>query len=272
MLDGKEQYLDPGERYCTFGMLHWKHTITQGLRQTDHGTELAQTPSVGYKETTLCAPQTYTSSPMASLHGTLRIVMTGNRALYWRQRALSTDEAEIKKEFEEKIQRKVPPGVEVKTDHFLALTEYDKTFMAAMDVSGSMGTATSKRVFMPATFFEAGSKPLFVHEKRTVPVDLDYPYQVQDSVTIHLPKSLTVESAPKDAQIPLPKNALYQAVFKQKPETLETGRLFILANALYSVDEYAALKDFFQKVNAKDQEQAVLQPAAATAAPNGGAK
>lgn len=268
-LDGKEQYLDPGQRYCPFGDLHWKHTLTEGLRQTEHGTALEQTPSTGYKSTTVLRSADLQLDSDGKVKGIVRITMTGSRALYWRQRALSTDEAEIKKEFEEGLQSEVPAGIEVKTDHVLSLAEYDKVLMAVLNVSGSMGTATSKRVFMPTMFFEAGSKPLFVHEKRTVPVDLDYPYQMQDTVTIHLPKAFAVESTPKDAQIPLPKNALYQAAFKQQPDTLKASRLFILANPLFTVDEYASLKDFFQKVNAKDQEQAVLQPAA-SAAPSGG--
>jgi len=269
-LDGKETFLDPGERYCPFGELHWKHAQTQGLRQADHGAEIAQTPSLGYKSTTVLRTADLYIEGDGKVHGSIRIVMTGGEALYWRQRALRTDEAEIKKEFEEKIQREVPPGVEVKTNHFLGLNEYQKSLMAAMDVTGSMGTATSKRVFMPTTFFEAGSKPLFVHEKRTVPIDLEYPYQVQDKVTLHLPKGFTVESAPKDAQIPLPKDAIYQATFKQSPETLEATRVFVLATSIYGVEDYPALKDFFQKVNAKDQEQAVLQPTAAT--PAGGTR
>jgi hypothetical protein len=82
---------------------------------------------------------------------------------------------------------------------------------------------------------------------------------------------MAVESAPKDAQIPLPENALYQAAFKQQPDTLVAGRLFVLGNVLYRVDEYGKLKDFYQKVNAKDQEQAVLHPAA-VAASSGGAQ
>ena len=52
-LTARRMFLDPGERYCTFGELHWKHTQTQGLRQTDHGTEIAQTPATGYKSTTV---------------------------------------------------------------------------------------------------------------------------------------------------------------------------------------------------------------------------
>ncbi len=267
VLDGKEVFLDPGERYCKFGELHWKHTQTQGLRQADHGTEIAQTPATGYKETTVLRTADLFVDADGKVHGNLRVVMTGSKALRWRQIALRSDEAQIKKEFEEEIQQQVPPGIEVKTDHILGLAEYDKTLMAVLGVTGSMGTATPKRVFMPATFFEAGSKPLFVHEKRTVPIDLEYPYQVQDTVTLHLPKNFTVESTPKDAQIPLPKDALYQATFKQGADTLEAKRVFILATSIYGVEDYSAVKDFFQKVNAKDQEQAVLQPAAV---PSGG--
>jgi hypothetical protein len=126
-----------------------------------------------------------------------------------------------------------------------------------------MGTATSKRVFLPATFFEAGSKPVFVHDKRTLPVDLDYSYAVRDTVVVHLPPSFALESVPKDADIPLPKNAVYQATFKQSEGKLEATRLFVLANSLYTAAEYPALKEFYQKVNAKDQEQAILEAAPA---------
>ena len=148
-LDGKEQYFDPGERYCSFGQLDWKHTMTEGLRQTDHGAELGGTPSPGYKTTTILRAADLHLDPDGKVHGSLRFTLTGNAALHWRQRALSTDEDAVKKEFEESVQSKLPAGVEVKTNHFLGLTDYDKTLMAAMDVSGSMGTATSKRVFLP---------------------------------------------------------------------------------------------------------------------------
>ena len=266
-LDGKELFLDPGERYCPFGDLHWKHTRTGGLRQTEHGTEIVQTPAPGYKTTTVLRTADLYVDANGKVHGNLRITMTGSEALRWRQRALSTDEEAIKKDFEDHIETSVPPGIEVKTNHFLGLADYDKPFMVVLSVSGTSWTATARRMFMPATFFEAGSKPLFVEQTRTVPVELDYPYQVQDNVTFHLPKTLAVESAPKDAQIPLSKNAAYQATFKQEPGTLESGRAFVLAVSFFSVEEYPAMKDFFQKVNAKDQEQAVLQPAAA---PSGG--
>ncbi len=92
------------------------------------------------------------------------------------------------------------PGIEVKVEHFLGLTEWDKTFMCVLNVSGSMGTATGKRVFVPATFFEATSHPLFALDKRTMPIDLDYPLAAQDTVSIKLPATFDIESLPKDAE------------------------------------------------------------------------
>lgn len=267
-VDGKEQYFDPGQRYCPFGQLHWKHTVTQGLRQTDHGPEIASTSGPGAKSTQILRSAFLELAPNGALKGQIRINMTGSEALKWRQIALESDAEEAGKEFQNYIQQLVPRGVEVKMGHFLALEDYENVLMTVLDVSGSMGTATSKRVFLPTMFFEGGSKPLFVHDKRTLPVDLKYPYMMQDQVSITLPKELAVESLPKDADIPLPQGAAYSAKYKQSGQTLTMTRLMILASAFYAADAYPPLKDFYQKVSSKDQEQAVLHPGPA----NEGAK
>jgi hypothetical protein len=34
-VDGKERAFDPGERYATYGTLHWRHSLVGGLRQLD---------------------------------------------------------------------------------------------------------------------------------------------------------------------------------------------------------------------------------------------
>ncbi len=45
-LDGKEVFLDPGQKMCPFGTLHWKHMLARGFRQTDKTTVIANTPSL----------------------------------------------------------------------------------------------------------------------------------------------------------------------------------------------------------------------------------
>ena len=47
-VDGKEQYFDPGSRYCPYQHLAWKHTQAGSLRQIDSGTALVQTPGEPY--------------------------------------------------------------------------------------------------------------------------------------------------------------------------------------------------------------------------------
>lgn len=150
---GKEMYFDPGQRYCEYGKLHWMHTQMIGFRQTDHGPAQVTTPSPGYMDNIVLRDAALTMGPDGKIEGTIRINMKGAEALRWRQEALRSDEEEAKKSFEAELQNRVPDGVRVRMNHFVALTDSTMDLMAVADVSGSMGTATGKRVFLPAAFF-----------------------------------------------------------------------------------------------------------------------
>jgi Domain of Unknown Function with PDB structure (DUF3857)/Transglutaminase-like superfamily len=258
-VDGKDLYFDPGERYATFGELHWKHSATQGIRQADKGTAIFETPTPAYKETTIVRNADLAMESNGTVTGSIRVIFTGSRALHWRQRALRTDEDALKQEFQEQVQTEVPAGIQVKFDHFLGLTDWQTNLQGVLKVTGSMGTVTARRVFVPATFFETNSHPLFALGKRTLPVDLDYPYGGQDNVTIRVPPTFTIESLPKDAEITFPQNAFYRAKFSQDSSIMKNVRVFVIGNVVFGAEEYPALKDFYQKVNAKDKEPAVLQ-------------
>ena len=264
-VNGKEMFFDPGQRYCEFGKLHWKHTIAQGVRQLDNGTDIAESQSLGYNDTQIMRIGELKLDSDGKLTGVLRLRYTGSEALRWRQHILRNDEEQAKKDFEEELQSDMPAGITVKTNHFIDTTDFDQSLMIIVDVSGSMGTATGKRLFLPGTFFESNAKPLFVHEKRENPVDLHFPYIVKDNLTLTLPAGFTIESVPKDAQIPLPKFADYAAKYKGTDKAYVYGRVMAVANTLYEKDEYPQLKEFFAKTNTQDQQQAVLHVEAAGA-------
>ncbi|MGB6870607.1 MAG: DUF3857 domain-containing protein [Acidobacteriaceae bacterium] len=270
---GKEMYFDPGERYCEFGELHWRHTQVQGMRQTDKGPVLAVTPGSRYADNRVVRIAELQLGADGSLKGVIRIAMTGVEALRWRQRALVTDEATIKREFEDELQERVPDGVVVKTNHFLSLTDYNSQFMAVMDVSGSMGTVTGKRVFVPGAFFEARVKPPFAETKRENPVDLHYPYVARDEGSLTVAPGLTMESVPTNGKVPLKTLAFFQEVYGAKGSEYQQVREMALGTPLYKAEEYADLRDFFQKANAQDEELLVLkrEPVATTTAAAGSA-
>lgn len=258
-IGGKEVYFDPGERYCEFGKLHWKHTMTSGVRQIEGGTALAITPPPSYKDSQTGRIAELTIDSNGQVKGYIRITFTGGEALYWRQHALRVDEDQEKKDFEDDLQGTMPAGLIVKMNHFIGLTDSDNALMAIVDASGSMGTATGKRVFLPGNIFEANAKPMFALEKRESPVYLHYPSIVEDHTNIILPAGFAVESVPKDAVIPFPTFAEYIAKYKTTDAKYMSARRLTVANLFYKKEEYSSLKDFFAKTTAQDLQQSVLQ-------------
>lgn len=265
-VDGKDLYLDPGERYCEFGKLKWTHTWTGGIRQTDFsGAEIAATPTPQLTDTQISRRGEIQMDADGGIHGTLRVSMTGDEALHWRQEALRTDEQEARKKLETSIEEALPAGVHVHATQLANLTDSTQPLLATFDVSGSMGTRTGHRLIVPAEFFEAQEKVPFASDSRTSPVYMRYPYVVEDQFKLILPANAAVESVPQDAQIPYAPNADFVSRYRSAGTTYQYARRMRVANILYDPKDYAALRGFFQKVNGQDQEQLVLKTAVETA-------
>ncbi len=267
---GKDVLFDPGQRYCEYGKLHWMHTQVVGIRQNDNGGGVLETPSAGYQDNPIHRMADLELSGDGTLKGTIRVTMNGADALRWRQEALRSDEEEVKKDFDEVMRREVPDGVQVKTSHFVGLTDSTAGLMVVADVSGSLGTRTGKRVVLPSAFFEARTRPLFAEEKRENPVDLRYPYIAQDSVSLKLAPGLTVESLPNKSEFTMKQAAAYKASYSFKDNAYTQERVLAVGLTRYKKEEYPQLRDFFQKTGAQDQEQLVLKQAAVTATAAGG--
>jgi hypothetical protein len=263
-VDGKERAFDPGERYMTYGTLHWKHTLAGGIRQQDGHIAITNSPNIGYKDTIVQRVAEITLAPDGALTGTATIICTGQQAVRWRQKALEGDEVALNKDFDDQLQPALPPGIIIHTDHFLGLDSENSNLMVRMKISGSLGTATGKRIFLPLSIFSAGESSPFSSSHREQPIDLRYPYLEKDEVTLHLPPGLQVESVPGDARVDLPQNAVYLSHAKADGQTITYARSYVLANVLYGASEYEKLKGFLDNVSNKDRAQAVLHLAAAT--------
>jgi hypothetical protein len=263
-VDGKERAFDPGERYTTYGTLHWTHSLAGGLREQDGHVVLANSPGVAYKDTIVQRIADLTLAPDGAITGSATIICTGERALEWREKALEGDQVALKKDFDDQLQPNLPPGVILKADHFLGLDSEGTNLLVRMNFSGSLGTATGKRIFLPLSIFSAGSSDPFASSHREEPIDLHYPYMEKDEVTLHLPAGFQVESVPGDARVDLPQNAVYLSRAKADGQTIHYSRDYIMANILYTAAEYDKLKSFLDDVSNKDRAQAVLHVSAAT--------
>jgi transglutaminase-like putative cysteine protease len=263
-VDGKERVFDPGERYATYGTLQWTHTLAGGLRQQDGHTTITNSPGIGYKDTIVQRVADLTLASDGTVTGTATIVLTGQNAMRWRQRALEGDQVALKKDFDDQLQPDLPPGIMIHTDHFLGLDEEGTNLVVRMNIGGSLGTATGKRIFLPLSIFAAGGRDPFASSHREEPIDLRFPFLEKDQVTLHLPAGFQVESVPTDARVDLPQNAVYLSVAKAAGQTITYERNLIMANILFAAAEYDKLKGFFDDVSNKDRAQAVLHFTATT--------
>ena len=99
-------------------------------------------------------------------------------------------------------------------------------------------------------------------ESREQAVDLHYAEQVIDDAIYRLPVGYAVESAPQPAQLPWPDHAALVVKTANAPGTLDVKHVFARAFAVLDPKEYSALRDYYGKVAASDQQQIVLAPPA----------
>jgi hypothetical protein len=258
-LDGKEVFLDPGEKMCPFGVLHWKHAVTSGFRLKDKVAAVAQTPSLSLKSSGTQRVASLNVDAAGEVSGSVRVVMTGQDALYWRQLALQNDEEEVKKQYNERMREYLPDGVHAEFDHFLGLEDYQVNLIGTVKVSGTLGAATGKHFFLPGLFFEASSKHPFVKlEKRLTPVDVHYAKMEEDDVTYHLPAGYAIESTVQATNNTWPDHAVLKISSHAGADTVNVVRVLAYNYTILGPADYASLHDFYQKVAAADQQQLVL--------------
>ncbi|MGA2907519.1 MAG: DUF3857 domain-containing protein [Terracidiphilus sp.] len=258
-IGGKEILLDPGEKMCPFGTVNWRHSDAGGLRQSADGPARTVTPTQVFGANTIKRSGELTVDPHGGITGTVQIVMVGQEALAWRQWALEVDAAQLKKDFDSGLDKIVPDGVEAHVDHFLGLDDPDSLLMAVVKVTGTLGTATAKRLILPGFFFETrGNAPFVNEETRLEPIDMHYAEQVTEQLTYDLPPGLAVEGLPQDTKVSWEGHAVYIVKSKSEPGQITVARVLARAFDVAKPSDYQDLRGFYQKVAAADQGQLVF--------------
>jgi len=258
-LGGKDIVLDPGEKMCPFQAVSWKHTGAGGVRQSAAGRSLAVSPLQPYTANTLSRSGDINFDEHGAATGYFRFLMSGQRAMHWRQDVLKYGLDETKKHFDEWLATIAPDGMEAHIDHFLSLDDIDADLMAVVKTKGTLGTATAKRLILPGAFFETrGTHPFVDQEKRLEPVDMHYAERIDDDVTYHLLPGMAVEGAPQDTKVSWEGHAILSMKTESDAGDVTITRQLARGITFAKPEEYQDLRGFYQKVAAADQQQLVL--------------
>lgn len=269
-VDGKERFFDPGQRYCRYGHLAWRHSINRGLRQTDNGTAVAETSEETYMDSRVDRIADLQVDEHGLASGTVRLTWTGAPALRWRQESLRGDATELNDDLEKEAESMLPGSMEVKLLSVGKIQDYEQPLTVAFTVKGSIGTGTGKRLILPSDVFEVNTKPAFPHPKRDVAVYFEYPVGNYDATRFTFPSTLAVESQPPAVKLPLLNSAQYSMDSKATPNSVTFYRNLVRATVLYIPSEYQDLRTFYNKLETADQQPLILKAASTTTAQLGG--
>lgn len=262
-VDGKEQFFDPGSRFCPYGHLAWKHTFAGGLRQTDDGTTATQAPPESYTSSRIQRVANLTIDEHGMARGTIKMTYLGSSALYWRQHSLTGDATSLEHDLRTSVEELLPQGMDVQVSSIDKLADYQQPLEVSLTVKGEIASFTGKRLIFPGDIFETNAKPSFPHAKRDIPVYFHYPFLNQDAVRVNFPASLTVESMPPTDTLPLQKLAVYTISTSSTPTSVTVRRDYSLGTIMFLPKEYSDLRSFYTKMETDDQGSVVL-----IAAPN----
>ncbi len=262
MLGSSPVYLDPGTALCPYGLLPWSETDVAGLKLDKNGGTFITTPLPQASQAITQRKADLQLSGDGDLEGKLQVEFTGLEALRRRLDARDEDEAGRKKSIEDEAKEWFPAGAKFE---LTGVTGWDDPqqplrFEASLQLSG-FAMSAGKRILLPVTVFQSSMPASFQRTSRFFPIYFAFPFQTNDSISIHVPDGYKVETLPDPKDITPGKGAAYRLTTKREGQTIDIERSLTLDGLIFSVDAYPSLRSFFSTAKTNDEQQAVLQHA-----------
>jgi hypothetical protein len=257
-LPSGELRLDPGVRYCPFGLLYWKHADTRGVRQGQgQGTELVTAEGNTYADAWMRRSASFLLEQDGQLKGTLEVIFHGQPALTRRIEKWDSNEAEKNKSLEDHVKEWFPSNAEITLAN---KPDWESTgdLVATFNVLTPAASSAGHRLLLPLDVIQFDKQAHFSHAERQWPIVFNHPYRVTDHFQIQLPDGLEIESVPPPAISKLA-YAQYSMRLANTPKSIEIMRDLMVGASVFKKDRYPELKSFFDQVKAGDDLEAVLK-------------
>jgi hypothetical protein len=256
--DGKSLYLDPGSPFCPFGILPWEDTAVSGMQLDKSGTLWIDLPMPDPDVTGIKRVAKMQLQEDGSLIGDVEVTFTGEDAYRQRFTERSEDEAGRKKDMQALLQDWLSFKADVELVKVNDWKAANVPLIAIYKVTvPGYASQAGRRVLLPSTLFAGAYRNPFTGTKRVYPICMEYTYDRNDDVTISVPAKFKVETLPKPVK---QQNSVadLSVDYSNDNGTLHMTRDFKLKGLFLEQKFYAALRGYFQGIQAGTNEQAVL--------------
>ena len=240
-------------------------SLVPGLRLDRDGGGWINTPLPGASQSQIIRKAELKATMEGDLEGKLTLTYTGLEALTKRSRQRYEDDQARKKYMEELVKDYISVESEVEMTNHPDWQSSSPELVAEFKVKiPGWISSIGKRMLLPVGIFSASEKGLFDHVERLYPVYFDYPFQKVDDIQIELPEEMAISNLPAPAQRP-GQVASYTLTAEKDKNVLRIKRTLKVDALILQVNQYPALRSFYQYVRTGDDAQVMVQPQVAAA-------
>jgi hypothetical protein len=267
LLDGNRKYFDPATLYCPFGLLPWPETDTVGLVADLADPRLIEVSGRPSNEAVTRRSGELKMDVDGNVEGEVHLRFEGEEALTWRISERNQDEPARKKSLEEWMKASLPEHSESSLTESAGWRQTEGAVTATFHVkTPGYANSVGQRLVVPVVYFQSpAKKALFSSARRVHPVQFRCAAQTLDELTIALPEGFLPEAVPaaKSRQQGIAKFSLQVENQNQK---ILVQRSVDLNGSYFPVEQYPALKLFYQETASADEAQLSLRRSAVKAA------
>lgn len=261
--NGQDLFLDPGTRFCPFGLVAWMYTSVPALQLDKNGGSFVVVPTATADKNVIRRNTDARLSEDYDLRGEITIEFKGNEALQRRLDALEADETGRRQNLEEELASWLPPSTLVQLKDVQGWESSEDPLIAHfLFQSSGFATAAGKRLLLPASLFHSRQMAAFTASERKYPVYFPYTYEEIDKVAIRLPTdSVPATGLPPGQDVKLPSSRFVTTRSYLNQQAVLT-RALVVNSIYFQPDQYTTTRSFFNKLKEADEEQIVLSPRA----------
>ncbi len=257
-MNGKLLYLDPGTRFCPFGLIRWMRSGTTAVRLRPNFMDPTSTPAPVPGDFFISRSSDLVLTDDGLLRGTLLVEYRMGEALERRLDSLATDEAGRDRQLEDEVKAWLPTGATVKVDKVDGWEATDTPLTAEFTITvPDFASVAGKRLLVPVSPFIAKPGYAFTPVSRKYPVYFPYTFIEQDSSAILIPKGFAVEHMTKGQQFH-PLFAGYEISAQMNGPELLLQRQFAIKQIEFPPAAYPKMREFFMHVHEGDEDRIVL--------------
>lgn len=262
-LDGKDVFLDPGTKFCPYGVLDWRYSASNGLRQSPaKTTELGPGSAPNYNQAIVKRFAKLKLTEQGTVEGVVGVGFIGLEAMTRRREAGRTDAEGRKKILEDEMRSWLPGNSSVVLINQPDWESTEAPLLAEFHITSPLAVSAGRRWLLSPHVFQFNQKPLFPSAQRSNSVYFYYPSREIDEVHITLPATTELESVPPDDTVRESDYALYSTQQKrEEPRGIVSKRDLAMGGLLFPVTEYKNLRDFYNRVKADDDQPLILKAA-----------